>query len=133
MRYLTEHGGKGNELREQAKIDDEFHKRVYLFTYAFARPEGQRALPLDMAIEYWKLLLRDRYTYLDLWIEFLRENYNKTIPKDTWNLLYDFVEDIGTEFSKYDENGAWPVIIDEFVAYGKEKVKCGYGDKMMED
>jgi hypothetical protein len=30
--------------------------------------------------------------------------------------------------------GAWPVIIDEFVAYGKEKVKCGYDvDKMMED
>ena len=32
------------ELREQFKIDDQFHKRVYLFTYAFARPEGQRAL-----------------------------------------------------------------------------------------
>ena len=33
-----------NELREQFKIDDQLHKRVYLFTYAFARPEGQRAL-----------------------------------------------------------------------------------------
>ena len=32
------------QLREQLKIDDHFHKRVYLFTYAFARPEGQRAL-----------------------------------------------------------------------------------------
>ena len=32
------------QLREQFKIDDHFHKRVYLFTYAFARPEGQRAL-----------------------------------------------------------------------------------------
>jgi hypothetical protein len=27
--------------------------------------------------------------------------------------------------------GAWPVIIDEFVAYGKTKVESG--DKMMED
>ena len=32
------------QLREQFKIDDQFHKRVYLFTYAFARPEGQRSL-----------------------------------------------------------------------------------------
>jgi hypothetical protein len=32
------------QLRGQFKIDDEFHKRVYLFTYAFAKPEGQRAL-----------------------------------------------------------------------------------------
>jgi hypothetical protein len=29
--------------------------------------------------------------------------------------------------------GAWPVIIDDFVAYGKIKVESGYGDKMMED
>ena len=31
-------------LREQFRIDDQLHKSVYLFTYAFARPEGQRAL-----------------------------------------------------------------------------------------
>ena len=35
---------KVTQLREQFKIDDQFHKRVYLFTYAFARPEGQRSL-----------------------------------------------------------------------------------------
>jgi len=33
-----------SHLRGQFKIDDQFHKRVYLFTYAFAKPEGQRAL-----------------------------------------------------------------------------------------
>jgi hypothetical protein len=32
------------QLRERFQIDEQFHKRVYLFTYAFARPEGQRAL-----------------------------------------------------------------------------------------
>jgi DCN1-like protein 1/2 len=102
-------------LREQFKIDDELHKRVYLFTYMFARPEGQRALripwgtwaneALEAAIDYWQLLLKDRWDYLDLWIEFLRGHYNRTIPKDTWNLLYDFIQDIGTDFTKYDENG----------------------------
>jgi len=33
-----------SQWREQMKIDDDFHKRVYLYTYAFARPEGQRGL-----------------------------------------------------------------------------------------
>jgi hypothetical protein len=42
--------GKVKELREQAKIDDDFHKRVYLFTYAFARPEGQRALRMFLIL-----------------------------------------------------------------------------------
>jgi len=32
------------ELREQFAIDDRLHKQVYLYTYAFARPAGQRAL-----------------------------------------------------------------------------------------
>ena len=39
---------KVNELRERFKIDDQLHKRVYLYTYAFARPEGQRALRKTM-------------------------------------------------------------------------------------
>jgi len=65
-------------------------------------------IALDMAIEFWKLLLKDRYVYLELWIQFLRERYNKSIPKDTWNLLYDFIQDIGTDFDKYDENGTHP-------------------------
>ena len=42
-----------NELREQSKIDDRLHKQVYLYTYAFARPEGQRALRISLiGIEY---------------------------------------------------------------------------------
>lgn len=40
-----------SQLREQLKIDDQFHKRVYLFTYAFARPEGQRALRIYFIYE----------------------------------------------------------------------------------
>jgi hypothetical protein len=29
--------------------------------------------------------------------------------------------------------GAWPVILDEFVMFGKKKVKCLGEDNMMED
>ena len=141
------------KLRQQLMTDNQFHKKVYVYTYAFARPEGQRSLrmarppspnmfkpdtnmwykALEIAIEFWKLLLANRWAYLDLWIQFLQEKYNKTIPKDTWNLLYEFIQDIGTDFSLYDENGAWPVIIDDFVAYGKERVDATGGERMTVD
>ena len=41
---------KTGMLREQFKIDDKLHKRVYLFTYTFARPEGQRALRISPCV-----------------------------------------------------------------------------------
>ena len=80
--------------------------------------EYGRKLALDMAIEYWKLLLTGSYVYLDLWIEFLRERYNKTIPKDTWNLFYDFIQDIGTNFEQYDESGRSSLFLFNFFRVG---------------
>mgnify|MGYP001054516832 CR=1 FL=1 len=33
---------------------------------------------LNMAIELWKLILKDKFHFLDLWIEFLQVSVNKS-------------------------------------------------------
>lgn len=45
------------------------------------------------------------------------------VSKDTWNMLLDFLEEIGGDVNNFEEDGPWPVIIDEFVAWEKEKRK----------
>ncbi|KAL1925284.1 uncharacterized protein VTP21DRAFT_167 [Calcarisporiella thermophila] len=108
-------------LRDSLK-DEAIFKEVYHFTFTFGRSEGQKSLPLDIAIEFWRLLLAGRFQHLDLWIQFLEEKHKKAISKDTWSLLLDFIHQINEDLSNHDPEGAWPVLIDDFVEYAREKL-----------
>jgi DCN1-like protein 1/2 len=44
-------------LRKKLGADSEYFRRVYLYTLDFGRAEGQRSLPIDIALAFWGLLL----------------------------------------------------------------------------
>lgn len=92
-------------------------KSVYLFVFTFSREVGVRNLPMENAIQLWRLLLADRFAIVEVWIRFLESRDKKyDISKDTWDMLYDFLEGYEREgLASYDPYGAWPVLIDEFV------------------
>lgn len=98
-------------LRRKLGADADYFRRVYLYTFEFARSEGQRSLGIELAQAFWNLLLpfglrggalrmqdhsghdlskanggwTDDHT--QLWYEFLKEKNIKGISKDTWSMV----------------------------------------------
>lgn len=101
--------------------DREFFKRTYLHTFTFALTPPSRTLPLDSALVFWDLLLADRFPRLPAWKEFLEEK-GRGISRDVWNLILEFSENVKS-LDDYDENEAWPVLMDDFVAWCKQHGK----------
>jgi DCN1-like protein 1/2 len=108
------------------KLSDEIRdpsafRSFYHFTFQYAKNVAQRSLEIETAIAYWQLVFAGADPRVDLWIEFLRANNVKGIPKDTWNLFLDFLTSVSPDCSNYDSSSAWPVLLDEFVDYIKAR------------
>ncbi len=98
------------------------YEKVYEYTYAFARQEGQKSLALENALAFWDLILPASPTFkkegsdgtftqhqLDLWKKFLSEHTGgRAISKDTWTQFLDFTREINADFSNHDFDGKHP-------------------------
>lgn len=105
-------------LRAAIAVERDF-KIFYSFCFGFSKEPGQKSLGIDIAIAMWDLLLSPRYSVLTAkWLEFLQEKKPcKGITRDTWDLLLDFFSKVVDSYDNYDENEAWPVLIDDYMAW----------------
>lgn len=102
-----------------------------MFAFDYNKPPEQRSLPLETAKQLFPLILKGRFHHLDLWLQFL-DSRKHAITRDTFSLLLDFAESFSSdrELANFDEqNGAWPVLLDEFVDFARDKLGIDKADE----
>ncbi|KAL7625981.1 Scaffold-type E3 ligase [Parahypoxylon ruwenzoriense] len=120
-------------LTESLTRDRDLLRRVYRYAFVAGKEGDQRSLTLDTAIVYWDGLFKKPgqvwvgrvagIDWLNEWKTFLREKWTRSVSRDMWNQTLEFalksIEDESLGF--WSEDGAWPGVIDDFVAWYRHK------------
>ena len=104
------------ELKNEAKFQE-----LYKFAFGFATEPGKKNVEIQTALALWDLFLGSRCSFLEKWKDFLcgKEDRKELIvvTKDVWELFYDLVKQTKGQIQNFEDDGAWPVIVDEFIEY----------------
>ncbi|KAK7870061.1 hypothetical protein R5R35_012014 [Gryllus longicercus] len=95
-------------------------KSIYRYAYDFARQDkDQRSMDIETAKAMLQLLLGKHWVLFGQFNNFLEHSKYKVINKDQWCNILEFSRTIANDLSNYDVDGAWPVMLDEFVEWLK--------------
>lgn len=87
----------------------------YGFVFFICRERGQKSLAVSTAVEAWHLSMAGRFRLLEQWCTFVQRHQRHAISEDTWRQLLEFSQSVNDDLSNYDPEGAWPVLVDDFV------------------
>ncbi|XP_058489313.1 DCN1-like protein 5, partial [Solea solea] len=99
-----------------------FVPETFVFvTLSCDQDKDQRSLDMDTAKSMLALLLGRTWPLFPVFHQFLEQSKYKGMNKDQWYNVLEFSRTITTDLSNYDEDGAWPVLLDEFVEWLKTR------------
>ncbi|KAH7910629.1 DUF298-domain-containing protein [Hygrophoropsis aurantiaca] len=95
---------------------------LYQFCFVLAKPPQGRNIDIETAIAFWSVLLSPRYPIMSNIIEFLNaKGTYKGANKDLWSMMLEFCRTVDPSLKDYEADGAWPTLLDDFVAWKKSQ------------
>lgn len=105
-------------------LDTRNFSLFYRFVFFMCRERGQKSISVSTAVSCWRLALTGRFRLLDQWCTFVQVHQRHAISEDTWRQVLEFSRSVHEDLSNYDPEGAWPVLVDEFVDSMYRKNAC---------
>ncbi|KAI8999043.1 DUF298-domain-containing protein [Trametes punicea] len=105
---------------EYAADRDKAFSELYVFCFNLAKPPASRNIDMDTASAFWSVLVAPRYPIMHDFLKFISDKGTyKGVNKDLWNMTLEFCRSVRPDLSDYEADGAWPTMLDDFVAWKK--------------
>eukprot|EP00250_Pteridium_aquilinum_P021633 c25183_g3_i1 orf=191-832(+) len=92
---------------------------TFSFQYCLTEPR-QKTLDVETACQMLELVL-GKQPNVSSFIQFLQEQKEyKVLTLDQWSGYLRFCEEIHLDFGNYDENQAWPLLLDNYVEWARK-------------
>lgn len=107
-----------SKLEKEASSNQESFNELYKYAFGFCCDTNNRkSIDIESAASMLELVL-PHGPHTKKFSEFLRKaSTYKVINKDQWNCFLEFSRNVKADLSNYDNNEAWPLLIDEFVDF----------------
>lgn len=104
------------------KNDTNQFKQFYMWVFDFAKEgEERKTLDAETAVGMWGLVLVHHFALLPTWLSFFQNSKTATVTKDIWAQLAEFAFQIKGGLQNWQDDGSWPVLIDEFAQHCSKK------------
>eukprot|EP00698_Gefionella_okellyi_P009387 TRINITY_DN2381_c0_g1_i2.p1 TRINITY_DN2381_c0_g1~~TRINITY_DN2381_c0_g1_i2.p1 ORF type:complete len:353 (+),score=51.42 TRINITY_DN2381_c0_g1_i2:226-1284(+) len=114
-------GGKLREVINKLKKDPTEFRKFYLWCFDYMKPQPTaKSIPMDSAQATWAVVLEGRFKLLEKWIQFNTDKGLKSVPADVWRMVLKFASEVD-DISTYSDSDGWPVVIDDFVDWIRER------------
>ncbi|KAL4253969.1 Defective in cullin neddylation protein [Abortiporus biennis] len=91
---------------------------LYTFCFMLAKPPQGRNIDMETACAFWSVLVAPRYPLAQELLNFINEKGTyKGVNKDLWSMTLEFCQTISPNLEDYEADGAWPTMLDDFVAW----------------
>jgi DCN1-like protein 1/2 len=123
------------ERKAALSKDVSYFRKVYRAAFVAGKEENQKAVALEVALIFWDMVFSppgmvwktNNVNWLAEWKNFLAEKWTRSVNRDMWNQTLEFALKTLSDdtLSFWSEDGAWPGVIDDFVAWWKAKQEKG--------